>query len=658
MRYFTNVSCCAKVVLSVAWGAVGFTAPAHGQGAAVPTEHGQWAGPYQLALPDVPGAGVGEEYAEIAHAAVLPPPDSQSSMERVVFFARRTEECFPSGPGDPARRADGWLWRPRFPSNVERLPITGSPTDASADPFCSGHTFLPDGSLAVFGGLDVHDAQCSGGCDPTGAGPGHLLTYRLDSSVDPPQWDMGWAVQMGRARWYPTSISMANGDIFVGGHGPTAEPGNVCEPIYQENPGGGAPYQVTYDRTYEILDWGGTPGPAMGPVVTSYLDGLACGSEDQGELARLLAYPRLHLLSNKLLFQADAPMFPFLPPSEFGVRVMDVDPGTILCSDGRWSLQLNLLQPKRNGGNTVHLLYLDDSPQPVLRDVIYAIGGTEGSDEATFDPGGLVHDLVEKVVLIDPNLASWAGSGAGSPPNLNTKRFNHNSVILLDGSILVNGGWHGDPISTPPGTVLNAERYRPPELFDIAEGSSLDVWKPMTSAVEPSHRRYHSVAGLLPDGRVFSAGGQNGQGGIDSEHTVSVYSPSYLFHPRPEITSAPATITNLDNQGVPFLVNVALSSPSASFYRLGLIRNGSVTHAWDMNQRYVELDAAVVSQDGSDVTLQVTPPATGFAAPLGFYLMAVVEENPVPPPPPPAGFYLEQRWIPSPGVWVQVVDGS
>lgn len=612
-----------------------------------PAQYGQWAGPWQFDIPDQGQS----DYMEIAHAATLPPPAGSPSMDRVFFIARRVNDCYAlPGPGEE-RYVDGWVWRPRQPGNLERITNLNSAPDASRDPFCSGHTFLPDGSYFIAGGVDIVQKSCDGGCNGSApAGPGHRATYRLDTSVDPPAWDASWNLTLNLARWYPTAISLANGDTWVGGHGYLIEPGNDCSPKKYENEGQQDEFEVLTDATYETLRW--APTPSFDPEVTSFLDTSACGVALESALAPMLAFPRVHMLSSRYLFQTDAPV---VPGVQFGGRLMDIDPATILCGDGRWTLTgnpSNFWQPRRNGGGTVHLIFRDEGGFPV--DVIYAIGGTDGNDDDNVDPGGTVYDSVNKIVVdtVDPLSAQWVGLGTDSPPNLNTKRYNHNTTIALDGSLIVNGGWHGE---APPFSqdVLMTERYRPPELFDVAEGSAQDVWKEMVTAVEPIHRRYHSVLVLLRDGRLVSAGGLELHVS-GSEHSLDVYSPSYMFHARPEITSVqPTTIKNIDKGGGNFTVDVTLSSPANSVYRVGLVRASSVTHAWNMNQRYVELVADVFAQDGADVTLLVQPPEDGYVAPLGDYLLSVVEEVPVPQPPGP---YVEDRWIPSPGVWVRIVE--
>ena len=65
-----------------------------------------------------------------------------------------------------------------------------------------------------------------------------------------------------------------------------------------------------------------------------------------------------------------------------------------------------------------------------------------------------------------------------------------------------------------------------------------ETWTPMASQQVP--RVYHSTAVLLPDGRVLSAGHDNGA----QQTTAEIYSPPYLFQgPRPTISSAPSSLS-------------------------------------------------------------------------------------------------------------------
>ena len=71
----------------------------------------------------------------------------------------------------------------------------------------------------------------------------------------------------------------------------------------------------------------------------------------------------------------------------------------------------------------------------------------------------------------------------------------HNSVVLPDGKVLFLGGVNFARVFSDDTTILY------PELFDPAT-NSFTIMAPMSIP-----RNYHSVAILLADGTVFSAGG-------------------------------------------------------------------------------------------------------------------------------------------------------
>jgi hypothetical protein len=183
-------------------------------------------------------------------------------------------------------------------------------------------------------------------------------------------------------------------------------------------------------------------------------------------------------------------------------------------------------------------------------------------------------------------------------------RFHATAVLLPDASVLVIGG-HSDPQNWQP-PVLTAER------FDPGSGS----WSAMATAVVP--RVYHSVALLLPDGRVWTAGSDYGGG--NHEPRMEVYSPPYLFKgPRPTIAQAPGTLT----VGATFTI----SCPQAQKIRtVCLLRCGSSTHAFNSDQRYVGL----VIQSQAATALDVAAPPNLNVAPPGFYLLFVVDDQGVP----------------------------
>jgi hypothetical protein len=135
-------------------------------------------------------------------------------------------------------------------------------------------------------------------------------------------------------------------------------------------------------------------------------------------------------------------------------------------------------------------------------------------------------------------------------------------------------------------------------------------------AAQTIQRTYHSTAVLIPDGRVVSAGSDNG---APTQVTYEIYSPPYLFKgARPVITSAPTTLT----YGAKFKITTASAS---TITRVALIRPAATTHADDFDQRYVDLSFTIGSG-----TITATAPANGNQAPPGYYMLVIVNSNGVP----------------------------
>src|SRR4026208_713216 len=126
-------------------------------------------------------------------------------------------------------------------------------------------------------------------------------------------------------------------------------------------------------------------------------------------------------------------------------------------------------------------------------------------------------------------------------------------------------------------------------------------------------RSYHSIALLLPDGRVLSAGGTFG--GASAE----IYSPPSLSRgSRPSIPSAPASV----GYGQSFFVG---TPDAASISKVTLITLSSVTHNFDMGQR---ISRPSFSQATGG--LNVTAPSDRNKAPPGHYMLFILNSNGVP----------------------------
>lgn len=208
---------------------------------------------------------------------------------------------------------------------------------------------------------------------------------------------------------------------------------------------------------------------------------------------------------------------------------------------------------------------------------------------------------VATAFVLDMNLPSpsWR-----SVPPMAFARTQHNLTILPDGNVFVVGGSTDSDVFHTAACVRQAELWNP----------TTETFTTMATMSEPRH--YHSTSLLLPDGRVLVAGG--GRFGPDFP-SAEIYSPPYLFKgPRPSITSAPAMI----EYGSTFAVG---TPGNAAVSRVALIGTGSVTHAFDANQRYMELPFSVVPGG-----LSITAPSNGSLTPPGYYMLFLVDGNGVP----------------------------
>ena len=205
--------------------------------------------------------------------------------------------------------------------------------------------------------------------------------------------------------------------------------------------------------------------------------------------------------------------------------------------------------------------------------------------------------------IIDLNAAAptWQWTGSMAFP-----RRNLNATVLPNGEVLVTGG------SSHPSTMDVTQAVRASEMWSPATG----LWTTMAS--NSVSRTYHSTTLLLPDGRVLHTGSGDGAG-MPPERNAEIYSPPYLSRgPRPSVTDAPGLV----GWGTTFSV---ATPDAAAIARVSLIRLGSVTHAFDMNQRLLWL---AFTRDPGGLT--ITAPANGAHAPPGHYMLFLVDGDGVP----------------------------
>jgi hypothetical protein len=167
----------------------------------------------------------------------------------------------------------------------------------------------------------------------------------------------------------------------------------------------------------------------------------------------------------------------------------------------------------------------------------------------------------------------------------------------------------------------------------MTPGSETRIWTEFGEQERP--RMYHSVALLLPDGRVMSAGGGHERNQVDQTN-AEFFEPVYGdgAGPRPIIEVADDDIPNSEDYVVhipyaPGTVDIELQNDVARRVdRVTRVRLGSVTHQFDMGQTFIELESFDHAPDAPTMTL-TGPPAFGddqfssAIAPPGFYMLFV-----------------------------------
>lgn len=187
----------------------------------------------------------------------------------------------------------------------------------------------------------------------------------------------------------------------------------------------------------------------------------------------------------------------------------------------------------------------------------------------------------------------------------------HNSVVLPNGQVVVVGGQAWPVTFSDDGAVMVAE-----------------LWDPATEkfsrlAAMQTPRTYHSVALLLPDGRVLSGGGGLCGACTTNHANVEILTPPYLLNAdgtsatRPSITSAPTEA---------YLGTTITVNATASMKSFAMVRMSSVTHSVNNEQRRVPLTFTVGTS--GEYKLQI-PADPGVAVP-GYYMLFAMNAAGVP----------------------------
>ena len=448
-------------------------------------------------------------------------------------------------------------------------PVTDTHTetnnDTDTDLFCAGSAHLWDGRI-LFAGGDGGRAGANGPLPNTNLYEPSTNTWRR-------------VINMNAPRWYSSVAALGNGEMLT--FGGTYEPDPIAE-VFR------------FDRTWRALGLEAPPGyEEAGQGLYQWMQAAPDGSV-------VLFGPQNMVAS---LDTEGRGSFVEGPPRD------DVqgDDGTAGGIDGAARPPIGEAGlPDADGGA---------SGEEVPAALVDEPGVRSYGSYAMFDVGRILvaggGDSLDTAVVVDT-----ATRQSGDTGRLNIGRRQHNLTILADGSVLVTGGNDdGSELVSETGAVYTPE-----------------IWNPATgrfTALNPMNadRQYHSVALLLADGRVLSAGGGICGRCYDigyEERNGAVYSPPYLFAAdasparRPTIAEVPA------EAGYGARLTLAVDAET-EIVKAHLIKLGSATHSTNQDQRLVPL---AFGRRGASLELDM--PRSRDVAPPGHYLLFVVDATGVP----------------------------
>lgn len=400
------------------------------------------------------------------------------------------------------------------------------------DMFCPGTAMLPDGRLLVNGG-----------------GPDSPRTSIFDFRTN--QWSKDKAMNFGR--WYNTSVTLPNGNVFtLGGNRGSVAPGEL------------------WDASSVSEKW-------LEKTGTSSISLLGYNRSDE--------YPRLFVAPNgKIFASGPTPMMHWFDLSN---------------SEGGSHQDAGFRGDDDYAQNSVNVMYDQGK--------ILKTGG------ANLFTGGVPSN---DTYVIDIN----DGVNTRKVTSMTYKRAFANGVVMPDGKVMVVGGVQGN----------ENDGFKAHEFKDEGSIYIPELWDPATEqwtnlAMHSKPRNYHSVALLLPDGRVF-AGGGGLCGGCSTNHpNAEIFTPPYLFDANGGLAARPVINSAASEIGYNWTFTVYMDD-DMPIEKFNLIRLSSATHSTNTDQRFLSLP--FTSEGGNSYSLQA--PENANIAPPGYYMLFALNNQGVP----------------------------
>jgi Domain of unknown function (DUF1929) len=507
------------------------------------------------------------------HAANL--PDG-----RVVSWSAWDSLTFGIIAGERHDYSEGFVWNPKAgtgPSSFTEADDDGGGTlnqNLGHDMFCAGLAMSPDGLVIGIGG-------------------GTNASLRRVSFFDFRNSDWAHGPTISKDRWYPTAVALPDGRTFTA----LGDDSRDSAEILSANRSSWQ--QVGADDALDTLK------PSQNDIEIG-----AFNTQEGWEFNEVDEwYPYLHVSPDGSLFQSGPiPRF-----NKISVSNAAITPVNTTIPNAQM----------RTWGNSVMF--------------------NEGKILVT---GGSVvrgRDATKTAMVIDIN---GGGVNAQAIPDMRFKRSFQNSIVLPTGDVLIVGGnttgkqmvdegFAPDYDPTVPNDERNAKKKWVSDVstqsVKIAEiySPSKNNWRDM--AKMDTSRNYHSVALLLEDGRVLTAGGGLcGRVCAANHPDGEIYEPAYLFNPdgspanRPAIKSLSVATLGYGQQ---FTVTLSESTDISKFT---MIKLSAVTHGINTDLRFVEYSLVKGNMTGSGTSYQLTTTSNPNVLTPGYYFLFALNDKGVP----------------------------
>ena len=384
---------------------------------AAPKDQGQWEPKFQL-----------ENVA--VHLHLLP-------TGKVLYWGRR------DNPGNMEFKSLNQHYTKTYildTTTGKSTPTASTPRDANGEVnlFCSGHAFQTDGTLLVLGG--------------------HILDGRgLDQACVYDPFNDTWTPKptMEGGRWYPSALTLPDGDVLVVSGSTAGDHTNIVSQIYRESSWrsiqSSSDIFSLYPRLYH--DPSGKVFMA-GPLAQSrFLDrsannGIGAWSGNDPQLVRAAGqreYAASATYDSGKIIYISGGGGEELPPTNI-VELIDLND-----AKPTWKKATDIGLARRHHFATV----LPDG-------TVLVTGGTKGIGFNDVNPGQPVH----KPELWDPATGQWTFMAEED----DDRCYHHTALLLPDGRVLSAGSGEYDPgnqrkPNPAKDSITTGQMFHPPYLF-------------------------------------------------------------------------------------------------------------------------------------------------------------------------------------------------